>query len=438
VVRTLGRVHLPPLPCWPVGAWLVGGAVRDLWLGLKPFDYDFATADPRAAARDCAHRSGGTPFPLDEQRGHWRVVAGPATYDFTPLQDGIENDLLRRDFTANALAATPRGAVLGPAQARYDLRHRVLRALSREALDDDPLRPLRGLRLWLTHGLRPEPRTLEWMRRAACAQRFGRQPARERVRDELERMLAHPRAAWAFARLQQLGFAPAYLRAWAAGDGVEQLGYHHLDVLRHELEALFQLVWRFPEAGLELRWAALLHDVAKPLVRQWDPNRGYYRFFEHESFGAAIASEQLGRLRCSRALQSRVAALIRAHMRAPPAAGRARRRWMHRQRRLLPDLLFLQIADRAATRGPRARREGYRLGELYDALEEARTFLGRPQPAPLLNGNEIMERLGLDPGPEVGRLLDLLVEAQVLGDVRTRDEALAFVQWKHESQAAEA
>lgn len=415
----------------------MGGAVRDLWLGRRPLDYDFATPDPAVAAQHCAQQTGGSPFLLDRQRGHWRVAAGGSTYDFTPLEGDLAADLNRRDYTVNALAANARGAVLGPVVARYDLQQRILRALSQRALEDDPLRPLRGLRLWLTHGLRPEPRTLAWMRQAARAQRFGHRPARERVREELERMLAHPRAAWAFAKLQDLGFGAAYLRAWAAGEGVAQLGYHHLDVLRHELETLFQLVWRFPDAGLELRWAAVLHDIAKPLVRQWDPQRGYYRFFEHERFGAGVASEQLGQLCTSRARRRRVAALVRAHMKTPPDSDRSRRRWMHRHRGLLPGLIQLQIADRAASRGPLARAGRRRLESLQTALDEANAFLRQKPPRPLLNGQEVMELLGLEPGPMVGRLLSALAEAQALGDVRDREEALAFVQWKYETEAAE-
>ncbi|MCF6187694.1 MAG: hypothetical protein L3J49_09535, partial [Desulfobulbaceae bacterium] len=81
MTRALAHLHPPRLPCWPEGGWLVGGAVRDLWLGLRPTDFDFAAPDPRTAAADCARASAGTAFPLDEERGHWRVVAGGVTYD---------------------------------------------------------------------------------------------------------------------------------------------------------------------------------------------------------------------------------------------------------------------------------------------------------------------------------------------------------------------
>ena len=434
MTRAIAHLRLPALPCWPAGSYLVGGAVRDLLLGLPVTDYDFAGPNPMAAARACARATGGTAFPLDEERGHWRVAAGGVVYDFSPLSASLEADLDRRDYTVNALAASRNGAVYGLPTSLYDMRHGVLRAVSRQNLRDDPLRPLRGWRIWAGRGLRPEPHTRGWIVCEARRQRFSRQPAAERVREELNQVLTLPQASWGFAKLQELELAAVYLREWDAGAGVEQLGYHHLDVLGHELEALHQLVWRFPESSLALSWAALLHDVAKPLVRQWDEKRGYYRFFGHDEDGAAIVGELLRRLRYPRDFVKRVQALVRRHMKTPPASTRARKRWLHRNRRLLPDLLMLQIADRAATRGELSMREEGRLEQLYQALAEAQNFIAKPEVDPLLNGSEIIAELRLKPGPIVGILQRALAEAQVMGDVTDREEALAFVRWKYEAE----
>ena len=434
MTRPIAHLHLTALPCWPAGSYLVGGAVRDLLLGLPVTDFDFAGPNPIAAARACARTTGGSVFPLDEERGHWRVAAGGVVYDFAPLSASLEADLARRDYTVNALAANKNGVVCGLPTSLYDLRHGVLRAVSRQNLRDDPLRPLRGWRIWAGRGLRPEPHTRSWIIGEARQQRFGKQPAAERVREELNLALMLPRASWGFAKLQELELSAVYLREWAAGAGVEQLGYHHLDVFGHELEALHQLVWRFPHSSLALRWAALLHDVAKPLVRQWDEERGYYRFFGHDELGAAIAGELLRRLRYPRELVKRVQALVRRHMKTPPASTRGRRRWLHRNRRLLPDLLMLQIADRAATRGELAAHEEGRLELLYQTLAEARDLVAKPEVEPLLNGGEIIAELGLEPGPLVGVLRRALAEAQALGDVTDREEALAFVKWKYETE----
>ncbi|WP_457638291.1 HD domain-containing protein [Oceanithermus sp.] len=435
MTRVIGRLPPPTLPFWPGKSYLVGGAVRDLLLGFPVTDFDFATPEPRNAAASCARVTGGTLFPLDEKRDHWRVVAGKIVYDFAPIAGSLTADLARRDYTVNAMALSRSGAIWGFELALSDLKGGILRAVSQENLHADPLRPLRGWRIWISRGLRPEPRTKSWIVAAARQQRFRNQPAAERVREELNRVLLLPRAAWGFAKLRELGLSAAYLRELDTGAGVEQFGYHHLDVLNHQLETLHQLVWRFPHSSLALRWAAVLHDVAKPLVRQWDEERGYYRFLGHESEGAAIAALMLERLRYPRPLIKRVKDLIRFHMRTPPAGDRGRRRWLHRYRRMLPDLLMLQIADRAATRGELSAGEAGRLEHLYRALFEAQNSRAKSiNPKPLLDGTTIMTELGLVPGPLVGRLLRSLVEAQVVGDVTNRQEALAFVRWTYEAE----
>ena len=416
----------------------MGGAVRDLWLGRHPADFDFVVPDPRLEAAHAARVLGGRAFPLDEARGHWRVVKEGLTLDYAPLPPGgLVEDLLRRDFTVNALAANQRGLVLGPRLARHDLAHGWLRAVRRQNLWDDPLRSLRAVRLAYTLGFKLEARTARWVRAHAEALRFGARPAWERVRDELEKLLASPRAANGFLELQRQGLLAAYLPELAAGVGVVQGGYHHLEVFRHQLEVLAQLVRIHPEADPALRWAALLHDVAKPLVRQWDPQRGYYRFFGHAEVGAGVAREVLKRLREPTALVRRVYRLVRHHMHLPPKHRRGLLRWVHKHRVLLPDLLYLQIADREATRGPRANPE--ETAQLWAALETVREILERhPLEPPLLSGREVMAILGIPPGPEVGRLLRALAEAQAVGDVRTPEEARAFIRLRHEAEASGA
>src|SRR5262245_19716358 len=130
-------------------AWIVGGAVRDELLGRPVVDVDVACADPRQAARTFARRFGGAAFPLSEQHGAWRVaaVASDHTVDFTPLPNGIENDLATRDFALNAIAVrVGSGRWLDPYEGRADLRAGVVRAVSDSVFVDDPLRLLRAVR----------------------------------------------------------------------------------------------------------------------------------------------------------------------------------------------------------------------------------------------------------------------------------------------------
>jgi Poly A polymerase head domain len=183
-------------------AWIVGGAVRDALLGRPVVDVDVACRDPRGAARKFARRFGGSPFPLSERHGAWRVVqeGSDETVDFTPLPDGIEADLGTRDFTLNAIAVLVGGSdddYLDPFQGRADLEAGVLRAVSESIFVDDPLRLLRAVRIEDELGLRIDERTEALLRESVASVSA---PAGERILGELRRL-----SAAGYRRLDGLG-----------------------------------------------------------------------------------------------------------------------------------------------------------------------------------------------------------------------------------------
>ncbi|GAA5533056.1 CCA tRNA nucleotidyltransferase [Deinococcus aluminii] len=420
----------PPLPPFPAGALLVGGAVRDWLRGVAPKDFDWAVPDPAQAARELAAQVGGSAFLLDEARGYWRVhVPEGVQHDFVPQPDDIADDLRRRDFTVNALALTGGGKLLDPAGGQADLRARRLRMVSEANLRDDSLRAWRAVRFEVTLGLRMEAATEAAVRQVAADLAAGRlpMPALERVRDEVQVLLAHPDAARGVRRLEDLGLLALTLPELREGVGVMQGGFHHLDVFGHELEALHQLLARFPDADLPLRWATLLHDLGKPRTRDTEMRPDRTTFYGHERVGAELARQALTRLRLPAAEVARVAALVRAHMAHLPISEREARRFVHRRRELLPDLLRLMLADREAARGPQSTpgtRHAYALGleRVLAALEEQPA-----PPPPLLTGRDVMALLGVPPGPAVGEALRAVAEAQALGEVRDAEEARAFL-----------
>ncbi len=410
-------------PLWPEGAVLVGGAARDLLRGRAPKDWDWAAPDPRRAAETMARLTGGAVFALDEGRAYFRVSAGAEQHDFVPLPTDLNADLLRRDFTVNALALHLGGQVSDPAGGRRDLKARRLRMVSEANLRADPLRLLRAARLSVTLGFELEGETRDAVLRLA---RAGLPlPAQERVRDELHALLLHPGAARGVLLLHELGLLSLSLPELLEGEGLIQGGFHHLDVFRHGVEALHQLLVRFPYAPLALRWATLLHDVGKPRTRTGE-GAGQH-FYGHDRVGAAMAVQMLERLREPSALVARVSALIAAHMLPLPGSEREARRFVHRRRDLLPDLLALMLADREAARGPSssgASRLSYRQGmdRVLTALE-----VQPASPAPLLSGADVMALLELPPGPEVGEVLRALAEARALGDLPDAEAARAWL-----------
>ncbi len=419
--------------------------MRDLLLGKQPNDLDWLVQDPTAEAERCAEATGGSLFCLDEARGHWRVVVRPGvkqeaiqTHDFAPLKflgetsvageagitsterlkAAVERDLWRRDLTINALALTEAGELIDPTGGARDLRQRVLRAPRDTNLADDTLRPLRVVRFAAVLGFDVADETRTKVRAIAAGQAAGTValPAMERVGAELNSLLLSGGAAAGVRLLDELGLLAVYLPELAEGRGVEQRGLHHLDVLEHNIEALAQLVGGFPDADLALRWATLLHDVGKPATRATD-DFGKVRFHEHAQVGARLTGRILERLRLQGEVVAKSVGLVRYHMVQLPQDERAARRFAHRRRELLPDLLRLMLADREAARGRRASgagRTAYRLAVARVLAELEKT---PPPAAPLLRGEDVMELLGLPQGPRVGEALALVAEAVAVGDV---------------------
>ena len=180
-------------------AWIVGGAIRDELLGRPVLDLDVACRDPRSAARRFARRFGGASFPLSERHGAWRVAAESGeTVDFTPLPDGIEDDLATRDFTFNAIAISVDGGdTADPFGGRDDLEARVVRVVSVTVFEDDPLRLLRAVRFEDELSFRMDEDTEELLRASSS---LVTQPAGERILAELHRL-----SVAGYRRLDEVG-----------------------------------------------------------------------------------------------------------------------------------------------------------------------------------------------------------------------------------------
>ena len=440
-------------------AWLVGGVVRDAALGRPLRDVDLAVrGDAAAVARGLGAALRGPVFPLSEQFGAWRVLESERRFvcDVSPLQgDTIEQDLAQRDFAVNAMATPLAGGdTLDPHGGRADLEDRVLRVLGAHAYEADPLRALRLVRLAAELGFDPDAETERLT--AAAAPRLT-EPAPERVFGELRRTIVAPAALGGLGLGARLGVLGAVLPELTALEGVEQSRFHHLDVFDHTMEVLRRLTELegdlepvFGELaqplreqlaqpladeltrGQALRFAALFHDVAKPVTRGLRAD-GKVTFIGHDSAGEDMVAEIFRRLRTSERLRTYVGKLTREHLvlgflvRRRPLDDRAVHAYLRRTEPVEVEVTLLSCADRLATRG-----EGQQ--PWIDAhLELGREVMGpalewRAQgpPRPLLRGDELAAELGISPGPEVGVLLAELEEAAFAGEVGTRDEALAY------------
>jgi Poly A polymerase head domain len=247
------------------GAYVVGGAVRDELLGRPVVDLDVACRDPRRAARAYARRAGGAVFALSDRHGAWRVAFPDGrTVDFTPLFDGIEDDLRTRDFTANAIAR-PLGseAHVDPLGGRRDLEAGVLRAVSENVFRDDPLRLLRAVRLEDELGLTLDRQTEDLVRKHADLVTW---PAGERILAELRRLSPD---GW--RRLDELGLLAPLGGTTGRLDGVEPAA--HPDYLL--VVCLGEALLRLPVANETRRFAAKLLAARRPAD---DSPREIHRF----------------------------------------------------------------------------------------------------------------------------------------------------------------
>ncbi|MGD9099982.1 MAG: HD domain-containing protein, partial [Anaerolineae bacterium] len=462
-------------------ALLVGGAVRDGLLGRPLHDLDFVVDGDATALAAAARRAfRGALVPLDRERDTARVVIRHKgrrfDLDFARCQGhDWEADLHARDFTVNAIAVDPTGRYLDPLNGRDDLAAGRLRATNENAFRDDPLRTLRAVRLMAELGLCIEPQTVAWVRRDAP---LLPHIAAERVRDEFTRILDAPGAArhlgtlddlgllaqvlpevtalqdvsqspphrwdvWTHTRMtvDALGELLAYLGGasrgdsqvgapgWVWGDVEKRLGPLQADIVAH----LGRVVSDTRERSFVLKLAALLHDVGKPQTRSLGDD-GRIHFYQHEQVGANLAAERLRALRFSGDEIALAQTMIAHHLRPGQLArdkGLSRRaiyRFFKATGEVGVEIGLLSLSDMLAVWGAAlpSRRWLRRLDVVTTLLS---AFFDRSPavlPPPLINGRELMGALELAPGPEVGRLLEAIREAQASGEVETRQQALAL------------
>jgi putative nucleotidyltransferase with HDIG domain len=439
-------------------AWVVGGTVRDELLGRPVADVDLAVAgDAERAARALADEVSGPVFALSEAFGAWRVIdrRGGRVFDLAPLQgDSIEADLGARDFTVNAMARPLEGGgdLIDPHNGRRDLDAGVLRVVGAGSYAADPLRPLRLARFAAQLGFAPDPDT-ERLTAAAAPRTSEASP--ERVFAELKRLLAAGGALEGIELADRLGLLAAVLPELSALHEVEQSHFHHLDVYDHTIEVLrgqVELEGRLDELfgelagplrkvldepladeltrGQALRFGALLHDIGKPATRGVRPD-GRVTFIGHDAVGAEMIHGLCRRLRTSERLSRFLEGVTRHHLvlgflvHERPLDRRTVYHYLKHTSPVEVEVTLLSCADRLGTKGKNADNAiAAHLDLARELMGEALAWRASGPPRPPLRGDELADELGIERGPELGRLLAELEAAAFAGEAGTRDEAL--------------
>ena len=412
-------------------AWVVGGCVRDLLLLRTPKDWDVTTNATPEQIQGLFENTfytndfGTVGVVGDSTDEALRVVEvtpyrleGAYTDARRPDRGGwggsLREDLKRRDFTINAMAYSPsKGQLTDLYDGVKDISDKMVRAVGEpeERFAEDALRILRAVRIAAELGFEIEPKTAQAM--GGQAKQLGK-ISKERIRDELVRVVMSQSPMAALYRCRDMGLLPYILPELEVGVGVEQNQAHSYDVFEHLLRTLQHSADKgWP---LEMRLAALLHDIGKPKSRRFEPERKDYTFHGHEVVGARMAKKILQELKFSRETVDRVERLVRWHMFfSDPdkiTLSAVRRVVTNVGRDQIWDLINLRICDRIGTGRPKER--PFRLRKYQAMIEQA---LRDPISVGMLqiDGKKVMEVTQQPAGPRVGWLLHALLE-EVLED----------------------
>jgi poly(A) polymerase len=427
---------------------LVGGPVRDVFLGQEPGDLDLTTSAFPEVVLSLVEGWADAVWTVGIAFGTVGVRKGNAIFEITTYRSehyslksrkpevvygtSLEEDLSRRDFTINAMAARlPSCEFVDPFDGLSALRARELRTpgTAVDSFSDDPLRILRAARFMAKLGLAVPGEV-----RAAMTEMAPRLEivSAERITAELTKLMLTPDPATGIDLLVATGVADQILPDISRLRMEVDEHHRHKDVYQHSLTVLRQAIALEPRYGLSgdlvVRLAAILHDIGKPRTRTSLPG-GRVAFHHHEVVGAKMTHKRLMALRFSNDIVRDVSTLVELHLRfhgygEGEWTDAAVRRYVHDAGPLLDRLHVLTRAD-CTTRNLR---KAERLARAYDSLEDRIAKLREQEELdairPDLDGNEIMELLGLRPGPAVGKARDFMMDLRMSRGQLGKDEAI--------------
>lgn len=435
--------------------YLVGGTVRDFYMGLESTDRDIIVMDQEARefALKLSELFQATFVPLDEENKIYRIVL-PDKINYidvtNPVGDSIEKDLMRRDLTINAIAVNIRtGELIDISGGVTDIMNKCINYVNELNFVDDPLRLLRVYRFQALYGFQLAPETIN----AVCKYSdLIHKPAVERINYELLKLFGGEYAHVALENMNKTWILEEIFPFVKELKQVPPNSHHHLDLFHHSIETVKQVQVLYNEAPDEvkehlsridfggfsrlahLKLAAFMHDIGK--FSTWTIEEGKHRFIKHDDIGSKMSVKILKDLHFSNKQIDYISSMIKYHiypshvMTSPQITEKIMMRYVRKMDTNSIDAIILAQADRLSARGPEitdqiVERNITSLNMLLRFYLEARETL-KPLPK-LLSGNDVMQILNIKPSKRLGEIMDALHEAQISGDVITKEHAIEFV-----------
>jgi tRNA nucleotidyltransferase/poly(A) polymerase len=438
--------------------YLVGGSIRDYFLGKSSYDKDLIVVDEdaRTFSLKVAEFFDGKFIPLDEENKIYRVVLPDKMnyLDITnPVENSLEKDIKRRDLTINAIVANIRTGEIPQICEDFcqDLNSKIIRGISEENFVDDPLRLLRVFRFYSILGFDVSPELLGIVKKHS---ELISKPANERIEYELIKLFGGKFAHLALLKMDKCGLLERLFPFVKELKQVPPNLHHHLDLFNHCIETVKQVQILYDKSSDEvkehlqrvdfggasrfahLKLACFMHDIGKFSTWTIEEDAGRHRFIKHEDVGAKMCVPILKNLAFSNKQIEYISYIIKKHMypsavvSSPELNEKVMMRYVRKSEDNAIDNILIAQADRLSALGPEITQKMVddNISGLNNLLSFYLSKKDNLKPLPkLLDGNDIMQILNIKPSKRLGEVVDALTEAQISGEVLTKEDAIKFV-----------
>lgn len=453
--------------------YLVGGSIRDFLMGANDIkDRDITIKGAENFAKKLAEKFDATFITLDDENKIYRLVLKDKEnyIDIAEMcGDTIEEDLMRRDFTINAIAYDLKEEkFIDITGGCRDIKNKIIKGIKEENFTDDPLRILRAFRFSATTGFNIDKDLMDILIKH---KELILKPAKERIHDEIMKLFGGKYTAKTLIEMLNSGILELIFPCAREIKEIPSNSHHHLDLIHHVIETVRQIELQYESSSEEviehlnrvdfggyprinfLKLAGFLHDIGKPstwtiekdgeCIWKYSDKTDYpndktyrHRFIKHDLIGAKMVVPMLKELKFSNKQIEYISEMIRQHIypssviSAPNADSKIMMRYVRKMGNNVIDNIVLAKADRMSAQGPAVTKEMTEaningLNKLLDFYLEVKPTL-KPLPK-LLDGREIMQILGINQSPTLGIIINELHEAQLNQEINTKEEAVDFV-----------